>query len=594
MARFYQPPKQGLVEGGIFQPNWELAQKSFGKQDQDIGDIVDTLSIMDVPAFEYNKMADEESAKMIKNKYEESIDDLTKSILSDVGNTTKNKRKLAEFNRTIKKDMESGDISKLQDHKKSIDKYIESFGGLKSKGEASKFGSLLNDYYKSANGEGALTNPFNGPDVVSMEGLTFNSYLGSDYYKSLVSDKNGKAYVRDDGTKLMNVSGSLEELTPDRIAASYLGYLNDNQDYDIRSQIGEMLPGEKGRWQGNVAEMQDITDSNGNVVGQRIVPNTDHILGESLAFGMESIPWSKRENKEVFAAHNQAYKERLALNRKKKEIDYENPPGWDPSIDITEFMGQDEYVKEATNGYIEKLKEQLMSSFKGTDDEKRSQWNAVSDNFKDIGSIENFAKNAGLTNLAATAGLFKEMVDNKAGWDKIKIQGGLSNPEVKALRNNIDAEVETQVNNGKMKLTLAKNYVFDTPVNMGETSTKINMTEQLGGDFNALSSVGKIINNPWGEKVKIVNVTYQKRSLNPIVRNMTSINNVGIENNHGLIEVKFETVPFDVSSEVSTNSDGTTSISLDTGSDEDTKNSFTLSAYVDMNQPGGGVSFRGY
>lgn len=504
MARFYQTTERDFQDDFIFQPNWELAKLSMDKNEANIANAVETLNILGNPIFDYNKQVDSEYAREVKDRWETRIAEATEELSADPLNHIKNRRMLAGLQNELQKDFEFGDISKLQDNYNRIKKWSEDLGKLAITSDRENYQTILANYAAQAQGRGAESGLFDGPEFYESSGYLFSDFVESDYFKKLMPDGAEDVKVQQ-GNFIVKTKTGWKELSKDKIAEAYKGFVEDNPNVLGRALVGTQYFGED-NW---FNEDGSLSVAPGSVLGNSMLRGSEAMSyrQETKDINYQNNPFAVMRAEHDFWIKKQQYGEeevfKLAMG----------------DMDVSNFVNKNQYAKEEERKYLTKLKSTLLS-VAGLSSPMQQTTKEMFEDIEALDSIDSlmdYAKKNNFPTIYREAANEKERLQNeqRAGH-AVLAQYGIKKKEIDAFDKSINKLYETYHKNFRYKVE--DNMIFNTA-----DGRVINLSKEIGdgkygNGFLPDELIGKVISHPAvpGNKIMITGTTPTKGSMTVI------------------------------------------------------------------------------
>lgn len=240
MARFFKTTRPEFVDNFLYQPPWELAISALEKKDADIQNQINTMDVLRNLPIDYHEV-DRDTAMQIKNDYANQIDalaqDMQKNLLSP-----SNRMSLKNLERNIRRNFESGDISKIIANSQSFKNWDAQLQKLNPQERQTYKREMLNNY-KANNPNGALSGLFTPDEMYNSRNLLseFAEYAS----KNIKDDSISQAFDKVNGQWIIKDKVAQSGVSMDKIQNAFKGWINSQADLPAYFQNREKYFGER-------------------------------------------------------------------------------------------------------------------------------------------------------------------------------------------------------------------------------------------------------------------------------------------------------------------------------------------------------------
>lgn len=211
MARFYQTASPEYLQDIMYQPPWEMLMAAGAKKDQDVKNVVDTLEIFNNLPLDFWREADTDRANQVKDYYNSKADEIATMLQSNVfdPNATKN---LKNLQRELQRDLESGNIYKLQENAKRYREFEAARQALPNPSDREGYARAVQQYLDS-NPEGAYGELFNPGELQGYRDLrnefaeAYRTQYGEDSFKKVFDNVGGKWIMKNTDAETSKIVG---------------------------------------------------------------------------------------------------------------------------------------------------------------------------------------------------------------------------------------------------------------------------------------------------------------------------------------------------------------------------------------------------
>lgn len=223
MARFYQTASPEYLNDIMYQPPWEMLMAAAAKKDQDIQNAVDTLEIFNNLPVDFWKEADTDRANQVKDYYQGKVDDITTMLQNNVLDPNA-QRGIKDLQRELQRDVESGNIYKLQENAKRYRQFEANRLALTNPADREMYKAVTQQYIDN-NPEGAYGTLFEAPELQAYRDL--RSEFAEDYAKQYGEDSRKEVFDKVNGKWIVkNTDAVTQKLVNDR----FQNWIRSKQD----------------------------------------------------------------------------------------------------------------------------------------------------------------------------------------------------------------------------------------------------------------------------------------------------------------------------------------------------------------------------
>lgn len=498
MARFFNTADRQFVEDYIFDPNVELIADLATKKDDDITQGLAQLEILGNPIFKYNKDADSEYAKEVKDKWENIINSEAENIQKNILDTAGMKRRLAALNKELQNDYEFGDINKLQRNYENIEKWTAGLEKLET-GDIDRYKTILKDYFGKAGGRGAANGLFEGPEHFASKGYYLDDFLQSSSFKELVPEEVESIREGVNGGWIVSNGKSTVTLDGKTIQDAYKRFAESNPNVMGRAKVGQDWFGE--RW----------LDKDGNLSFEE-----GTVLGDE--FKSAALYKTKKEKTTRNIRETYEYQQQLQQQYSKTEEEQLAFVG----VDTTEFIKQNKYATDVAKNIYDTTKEDILKARLAS--RPQSEHQKIRDYFdkriRNMNELYNYVTDGRFGTTGSTYNNLKKIVGDRmrqveslrtASFEPLT-QLGYSNTEIKQLQKDLDSHVSRYYGSMTYYVSTAEG---EKP---GESGNKA-FFEQFKNGFKPQTIINTEVTLPNGERGKVASIKVIDGSVLPIVVN---------------------------------------------------------------------------
>lgn len=516
MARFFNTADRDFVEDFVFDPNVELAAKIAQTKDQQIGAGLAEMDLLGNIKFKYNKDADTEYAKEVKDRWGNRVNEESKAIQQNLLDIPGMQQRIAGLRRELEKDQEFGDISKLERNYQMIEDWSKGVDGMDESGDREKYKTILQNYMNNAGGYGAKNELFRGPELHASKGYLLQDFLDSSEFKALHADKVESISEGVDGGWIVKSGGGSVTLTPERIQAAYKNFAKSNPNVMGRARVGEEHFGES--W----------TDANGELSFAK-----GSVLGDQLAAAANYRIKDRNSIREIRESYE--YQQQLAKAYAQTEED-QRPRG---DVDVTEFWEKNEYANKLERKiFYDTMESVIQARLAHLPADKHASTRAwFHKNIKNLNELRNHAAKMKLTHMTAAIDekLYQVEGLRKASYEPLKAIG-YQESEVQALFKELNQNVENNYASMTFQLSSSEGQKPNEKSNS-------EFIKQFANGLKPQTMINKEMTMPNGEKGRVKTMAPVTNSTIPIITNSMKGTGISLRKNNAMTTLHVEYYP---------------------------------------------------
>lgn len=301
MARFYQTASPEYLNDIMYQPPWEMLMAAAAKKDQDIQNAVDTLEIFNNLPVDFWKEVDADRANQVKDYYQRKADDITSMLQNNVLDPNAQKS-IKDLQRELQRDIESGNIYKLQENAKRYRQFEANRLALTNPADREMYKAVTQQYIEN-NPEGAYGTLFEAPELQAYRDL--RNEFAEDYAKQYGEDSRKEVFDNVNGNWIIkNTDAVTQKLVNDRFQnwvrskPDLPGYFETRQRYSpterYYDEAGNLVFDQPGYTLYDINRaVQDLSYTQ-TTTGRELTPNQFRVMEINQAHAKE-MAWLNHE-----------------------------------------------------------------------------------------------------------------------------------------------------------------------------------------------------------------------------------------------------------------------------------------------------------
>lgn len=312
MARFYQTASPEYLNDIIYQPPWEMLMAAAAKKDQDIQNAVDTLEIFHNLPIDFWKEVDADRANQIKDYYQKKADDITHMLQNNVLDPNA-QRSIKDLQRELQRDIESGNIYKLQENAKRYRQFEANRLALPNPADREMYKAVPQQYIEN-NPEGAYGVLFDPPELQAFRDL-FNEFA-EDFSRQYGEDATKQVFDKVDGKWIVkNTDAETRKLVNDRFQnwikakPDLPGYFETRQRYSpterYYDEAGNLVFDQPGYTLYDINRAAQDLSYTQTTIGRELTPNQFSVIAMNQAHEKEMAWLNHRLQKKLQGYQNQ-------------------------------------------------------------------------------------------------------------------------------------------------------------------------------------------------------------------------------------------------------------------------------------------------
>ena len=329
MASNYQTTPFEPIKDGIFQPNWELAQKALSQKEAEVQDMFNTAGVLGDVTMRYYDDFDRDFVEEIRKEYGDAADELTNKMLAakDLTELNRYKKDLNALKKKLNTDFETGRIYNIQSTHDNVKKFLEDFE-KEYKDDPTMLRQkdyYLNRFIEQTQGKDRSKRDrsrdgiFQGGELLKRQDY-WKEWLDSEDFKHIANKNNWDAKTISEIERAGSFSSLFKDssytgLPLDRLRESYFGYMMNNEDRILDYAKRRTMFGYEDDWfnldeNGNPISLnwnmpqiveESYKDSNGNIVktGNLVLQETgrEGRIGKMFAQAANPLQVERTEEK---------------------------------------------------------------------------------------------------------------------------------------------------------------------------------------------------------------------------------------------------------------------------------------------------------
>lgn len=301
MARFYQTASPEYLNDIMYQPPWEMLMAAAAKKDQDIQNAVDTLEIFNNLPVDFWKEVDTDRANQVKDYYQVKADDITSMLQNNVLDPNAQKG-IRDLQRELQRDIESGNIYKLQENAKRYRQFEANRLALTNPADREMYKAVTQQYITN-NPEGAYGTLFEAPELQAYRDL--RNEFAEDYAKQYGEDSRKEVFDKVNGKWVAkNTDAVTQKLVNDRFQnwisskPDLPGYFDTRQRYSpterYYDEAGNLVFDQPGYTLYDIDKAAQDLSYTQTTIGRELTPNQFSVLAINQAHDKE-MAWLNHE-----------------------------------------------------------------------------------------------------------------------------------------------------------------------------------------------------------------------------------------------------------------------------------------------------------
>lgn len=244
MASNYQTTPFEPIKDGIFQPNWELAQKALTHKEAEVQDMFNTAGVLGDVTMRYYDDFDRDFVEEIRKEYGDAADEITNKMLAskDLTELNRYKKDLNALKKKLNTDFETGRIFNIQSTHDNVKKFLEDFEKQYQDDSTMlrQKDYYLNRFIEQTQGKDRSKRDrsrdgiFQGGELLKRQDY-WKEWLDSEDFKHIANKNNWDAKTISEIERAGSFSSLFKDssytgLPLDRLRESYFGYMMNNED----------------------------------------------------------------------------------------------------------------------------------------------------------------------------------------------------------------------------------------------------------------------------------------------------------------------------------------------------------------------------